>query len=470
MFAYPYGYSRQPTPLYPTNRRPQPRHSDPEETYLRAVARERAQREAAARAYNPFFGFAPQADEEDEEEEGYYIPRSRQEVYEARRRAEHERQLREREALNAHLAEQRRQQQRTQAQQHHAQRRSTSPTRASPPAQVERTNAKPEPQPSESPATSDPQQASDPTTAPNPQPTAEQQAKAATLIQAAWRAHALRQHAKAELDKIATKLSVLQDAFTLPETLDFDLTSSAAASPAFGDEDDQASAGPKLLYNAHNTPVRAQEHALTLLLQDLDGVESHGDPSIRMRRKALVGRVEQALRELERGVREVWERRYGQPDATSSSQEGENEQQQEGEEDEEPTPRAGDVPLPHAQAQDMDVDTAGTTPTPEVLPQPEPEEEDGWEHLTPAELAEADEREVDAELPTAAPTPAQDAMDTDGDDTEGEETETEWEGFQTAEEPEMDEPEQSESEQVPSKVPVRIPSPPRQGPWRVLIQ
>ncbi|KZT50903.1 hypothetical protein CALCODRAFT_423845, partial [Calocera cornea HHB12733] len=148
---------------------------------------------------------------------------------------------------------------------------------------------------------------SEPTTASKPTHPLEQQSEAATLIQSAYRAHRARQLAQSALHAIGDKLAALLSGFQLPETLDFDLASLGYPGSGRGDESEQGAEQeeekvpiPKLLYTARNKPVHAQEHQLTLLLQELDGVESHGESAIRMRRKALVGRVEAALRELER--------------------------------------------------------------------------------------------------------------------------------------------------------------------------
>ncbi|KAG1819848.1 uncharacterized protein BJ212DRAFT_1343445 [Suillus subaureus] len=59
-----------------------------------------------------------------------------------------------------------------------------------------------------------------------------------------------------------------------------------------------------LTYTPVNTPVRAQEHALSLLFADLDKIPSFGSDVVRNARRAVVTRVDQALAELDKGVEE----------------------------------------------------------------------------------------------------------------------------------------------------------------------
>ncbi|KAJ7284877.1 hypothetical protein C8J57DRAFT_1497764 [Mycena rebaudengoi] len=55
-----------------------------------------------------------------------------------------------------------------------------------------------------------------------------------------------------------------------------------------------------------NAPVRQYAHALNGLLARLDAVDSAGDETVRVRRRAVVGRVEAALGEVERVVEGRW--------------------------------------------------------------------------------------------------------------------------------------------------------------------
>ncbi|KAG1786341.1 uncharacterized protein HD556DRAFT_1485632 [Suillus plorans] len=80
-------------------------------------------------------------------------------------------------------------------------------------------------------------------------------------------------------------------AFQFPAELDF--------FPALGTADVFA-----LIYTPANAPVRAQEHALSLLFADLDNIPSFGSDVVRNARRAVVTRVDEALKELDKGVKE----------------------------------------------------------------------------------------------------------------------------------------------------------------------
>lgn len=83
---------------------------------------------------------------------------------------------------------------------------------------------------------------------------------------------------------VRTQLSALESAFRFPAVLDFDHS--------------------ELAVSATNAPVRAHEHALNALLEQLDAIESDGDEEIRDVRREVVREVERALEDVERKVRE----------------------------------------------------------------------------------------------------------------------------------------------------------------------
>jgi hypothetical protein len=103
-----------------------------------------------------------------------------------------------------------------------------------------------------------------------------------------------------QITSIASRLETLVADFQFPAELDF--SPSRSPSPAYSalDTDDAFA----LTYASTNAPLRAQEHALSLLLGDLDNVPSFGSHVVRDARRSVVARVEQALEELEKGVEE----------------------------------------------------------------------------------------------------------------------------------------------------------------------
>lgn len=103
-----------------------------------------------------------------------------------------------------------------------------------------------------------------------------------------------------QITSIASRLEKLVADFQFPAELDF--SPSRSPSPAYSalDTDDVFA----LTYTATNAPLRAQEHALSLLLGDLDNVPSFGSHVVRDARRAVVARVGEALEELEKGVEE----------------------------------------------------------------------------------------------------------------------------------------------------------------------
>lgn len=103
-----------------------------------------------------------------------------------------------------------------------------------------------------------------------------------------------------QITSIASRLETLIANFQFPAELDF--SPSRSPSPAYSALD--TSDVFALTYTATNAPLRAQEHALSSLLADLDNVPSYGSHVVRDARRAVVARVEQALEELEKGVEE----------------------------------------------------------------------------------------------------------------------------------------------------------------------
>jgi hypothetical protein len=103
-----------------------------------------------------------------------------------------------------------------------------------------------------------------------------------------------------QISSISSRLEALVAGFQFPAELDF--SPSRSPSPAYSalDTDDVFA----LTYTPTNAPLRAQEHALSLLLADLDDVPSFGSHVVRDARRAVVARVGQALEELEKGVEE----------------------------------------------------------------------------------------------------------------------------------------------------------------------
>ncbi|KAG1801378.1 uncharacterized protein HD556DRAFT_1337178 [Suillus plorans] len=103
-----------------------------------------------------------------------------------------------------------------------------------------------------------------------------------------------------QITSILSRLETLLVDFQFPAELDF--SPSRSPSPGYSalDTDDTFA----LTYTATNAPLRAQEHALSLLLGDLDNIPSFGSHAVRDARRAVVARVEQALEELEKGVEE----------------------------------------------------------------------------------------------------------------------------------------------------------------------
>ena len=103
-----------------------------------------------------------------------------------------------------------------------------------------------------------------------------------------------------QISAIASRLETLLANFQFPAELDFSPERSPSPSYSTLDTNDEYA----LTYTPVNAPLRAQEHALSLLLSELDTVPSFGSHVVKDARRAVVMRVEQALEELEKGVEE----------------------------------------------------------------------------------------------------------------------------------------------------------------------
>ncbi|KAJ7655285.1 hypothetical protein DFH06DRAFT_1414091 [Mycena polygramma] len=115
----------------------------------------------------------------------------------------------------------------------------------------------------------------------------------------------------AEVRAIDAQYTLLANEFVFPPHLDF--TTSRSTSPTRnGAAGSEVSPVARLLsYSAANQPVRYYHQALSGLLARLDAVESFGDEGLRGMRKEVVGRVEGAMDEVERGVEERWRKVVG---------------------------------------------------------------------------------------------------------------------------------------------------------------
>lgn len=125
---------------------------------------------------------------------------------------------------------------------------------------------------------------------------------AAKLLQF-YRARRARRLSLTEIETVEDALRKLEDAFELPEHLDFNSVSPVPESPISEEGSEQ-----KLAYTPNNTPVHAYEHALNELLTRLDAVESNGDDEVRGRRREVVKEVERALEAMQHNVEASRER------------------------------------------------------------------------------------------------------------------------------------------------------------------
>lgn len=83
---------------------------------------------------------------------------------------------------------------------------------------------------------------------------------------------------------VRTRFSALESTFRFPPILDFDHS--------------------ELAVSSNNAPVRAYQHALNDLLEQLDAIESDGNEEVRDVRREVVREVERALEDVERKVKE----------------------------------------------------------------------------------------------------------------------------------------------------------------------
>ena len=124
---------------------------------------------------------------------------------------------------------------------------------------------------------------------------------------------------QAEVDRAATLFSVenirndlvkLQTDFVLPAEFDHYSSSTHDHDETVSVSSVSSSDITKLIpYTSANKPVYKYEHALNGLLEQLDGIDSHGDGEVREKRKEVVKAVERALEEVERAVGEAVEKR-----------------------------------------------------------------------------------------------------------------------------------------------------------------
>lgn len=96
------------------------------------------------------------------------------------------------------------------------------------------------------------------------------------------------------VESIEATFQTLEAEFVFPTKLDF--TESSSTSTTF----------PHLAFTANNHSVRYHEQSLSSLLQQLDLIESHGDSSLRLKRKLAVQSIEKALEDLEKEVAGRW--------------------------------------------------------------------------------------------------------------------------------------------------------------------
>ncbi|KAF5320288.1 hypothetical protein D9611_011352 [Ephemerocybe angulata] len=143
--------------------------------------------------------------------------------------------------------------------------------------------------------------------------------------------------------------------FPFPSHLDFINPKPTTPSSADGYESDSASsttssAGsgstfPHLAFTARNHAVRYYEQTLSALLQELDLVESWGSEEVRRRRRAVVGRVEEAIAEVEGEVEGRWRSWSAKQEAAGQVVDGEEGSVKKAEEAEEAAPEVEDTPL-----------------------------------------------------------------------------------------------------------------------------
>jgi BAG domain len=100
----------------------------------------------------------------------------------------------------------------------------------------------------------------------------------------------------AQIRKIEASFQVLESDFVFPRKVDF----TPPSSPTSSGTDSPI----KLAYTSRNAPIHNYTHALSVLLTQLDAIESFGSDDVRHKRKEVVDRVEGALEGVERVVEE----------------------------------------------------------------------------------------------------------------------------------------------------------------------
>lgn len=98
-----------------------------------------------------------------------------------------------------------------------------------------------------------------------------------------------------KLNLISSELDLVKDSFEFPSVLAFASTTTESTDIV-----------PNLLYNKTNKSYHAQSNKLLQLLLDADSVESEGNKDVRRLRKEIVGKVEDAIKELEGRRDEIW--------------------------------------------------------------------------------------------------------------------------------------------------------------------
>lgn len=106
---------------------------------------------------------------------------------------------------------------------------------------------------------------------------------------------------KNTIHNIESTFKSLAAEFSFPTRLEFSPPASPSASD-FHSSDTLSTTSSELAFTSTNAPVRNYEQALSALLSQLDAVESWGNEDVRRLRKELVGKVEEALEEVEREV------------------------------------------------------------------------------------------------------------------------------------------------------------------------
>ena len=99
----------------------------------------------------------------------------------------------------------------------------------------------------------------------------------------------LRESALDQIHALSRRFDELKNSFTLPATLDFDLSSTRTS--------------PSLAYTPTNVTIHAHNDALLHVLQDLDAINSNGDLHVRGARRELVRAVEAELEGVESAIR-----------------------------------------------------------------------------------------------------------------------------------------------------------------------